>query len=188
MQANGHIIWLWKRCGRLMPILLLCILLLMCNGRSVAQMSHPTATPEQSDAQKAFEKLKTLAGSWQTTIMGMTVNSTIRVTSSGNAILYEATSTARPDDPITMFYVDGDRLLATHYCDAGNRPRLQGKMSADGKTFEFTLIDITGSTQRGYMNRMVFTVVDADHHIEESTWSLPGDKQFNVRGELTRTK
>jgi hypothetical protein len=160
----------------------------MWRATSVAQMSHPTNAAAPSDAQKAFEKMKTLAGSWQGTIMGMSVNGTIRVTSSGNAILYEVTSSARPDDPITMFYVEGERLLATHYCDAGNRPRMEGKMSPDGKTVEFTLVDIAGSTQKGYMNHMVFTIIDANHHTEGSTWSLPGDKQFQVRAELTRTK
>ena len=186
--SHRHICTLLMRLGGQMPILLICFVVLMGHAKSVAQMSHPAAPPALSDAQKAFEKMKTLAGSWQGTIMGMTINGTIRVTSSGNAILYEATSSARPDDPITMFYVDGDRLLATHYCDAGNRPRMQGKMSPDGKTFEFTLLDIAGNTQKGYMNHMAFTIVDADHHTVESTWWLPGDKQFQVSGELTRTK
>ena len=188
-RPNGHIIRPSQKSRGPMPILLLlCLLVLMGHGKSHAQMSHPMDAPVLSNAQKAFDKMKTLAGSWKGTIMGMTINGTLRVTSSGNAILYEVTSSARPDDPITMFYLDGERLLATHYCDAGNRPRMEGKMSPDGKTFEFTLIDIAGSTQKGYMNHMVFTITDADHHTEESTWSLPGDKQFQVRGELTRMK
>ena len=49
-------------------------------------------------------------------------------------------------------------------------------------TIEFTLVDIAGSTEHGYMNHVVFTVIDANHRTGESTWSLPGDKQFQVRG------
>ena len=151
-------------------------------------MPMPKTTGAQSDAQKAFEKLKTLAGSWEANVMGMPIQATIRVTSRGNAILHEATSSARPDDPITMIYVDGDRLLLTHYCDSGNRPRMEGKISADGNSVEFNLVDITGNTQKGFMNHVAFTIVDANHHTEESTWTLPGNKPMSVQAVFQRTK
>lgn len=157
---------------------------------SAQQMPMPMPKPSgsQSDAQKAFEKLKSLAGSWQGSVVGMPVQATIRVTSRGNAILHEMTSSAMPDNPITMIYVDGDRLLLTHYCDSGNRPRMEGKISPDGNSVEFTLVDITGNTERGFMNRVAFTLVDANHHNEESTWMLPGNKSFRAAGVLQRTK
>ena len=152
------------------------------------QMPMPKASGPQSDAQKAFEKLKTLAGSWEGTYMGMSGKVTIRVTSRGNAILHEVTSSGMPDNPITMIYVDGDRLLLTHYCDSGNRPRMEGKISPDGNSVEFTLFDITGNTEKGFMNRIAFTIVDANHHNEESTFMLPGNKSFRAGGVLQRTK
>ena len=152
------------------------------------QMPMPKTSGRQSDAQKAFEKLKTLAGTWQGSVMGMSVQATIRVTSRGNAILHEVTSSAMPDNPITMIYVDGDRLLLTHYCDSGNRPRMEGKISTDGNRVEFALFDITGNTEKGFMNRIAFTIVDANHHNEESTFMLPGNKSFRAGGVLQRTK
>jgi hypothetical protein len=172
----------------LVPALLICLLALMGHGTAVAQMSHPAVPSAQSDAQKAFEIMKTLAGSWEGSIMGMSTQITIRVTSSGNAILHEATGPGRPDNPITMFYVDEDRLLLTHYCDAGNRPRMVGKISPDGKTVEFDLLDVSGNTQRGMMNHMVFTKIDADHHSEALTYTLPGNKPMVAQFILTRTK
>src|SRR6267143_7172613 len=109
---------------------------------SVVLMSLCTVAFAQSDAQKSFDKLKTLAGSWeghvttvppQGDIEGKLMQVSLRVTSMGNALMHEMTGAGRPDDPITMFYVDGDRLLLTHYCDAGNRSRMAGKMTTDGK-------------------------------------------------------
>jgi hypothetical protein len=150
----------------------------------------------QSDAQKSFDQLKTLAGSWEghiTTfpadpeINGKLAQATIRVTSMGNAIMHEMKGEGRPDDPITMLYLDGDRLLLTHYCDAGNRPRMTGKMSPDGKTVEFDFLDVAGSTQYGHMHHAVFTFLDANHHIEDWTYMQPGDKPIRAHVELQRT-
>jgi hypothetical protein len=109
----------------------------------------------QSDAKKSFDNLKTLAGVWQGVLTttprspevdGKIGQITLRVTSMGNTILHEVHMEGRPDDPITMLYMDGDRLMLTHYCDAGNRPRMVAKSASDGKTVEFEFLDIAGDT------------------------------------------
>jgi len=155
------------------------------------------AAATQSDVQKSFDKLKTLAGSWegrvttlppQADVEGKLMQVSLRVTSMGNAIVHEATITGRPDDPITMLYLDGDRLLLTHYCDAGNRPRMVGTMSPEGKTVEFEFLDVAGSTQYGHMHHAVFTFLDANHHIEDWTYMEPGDKPVHAHFDLQRTK
>ncbi len=151
----------------------------------------------QSEAQKSFAQMKTLAGSWEGTVTAIPpqpdidnkhVQASLRVTSMGNAIVHEMTGAGRPDDPITMLYLDNDRLLLTHYCDAGNRPRMTGKMSPDGKTVEFEFLDVAGSTQYGHMHHAVFTVIDANHHTEDWTYMQPGDKPVHAHVDLTRTK
>ncbi|MBD0371828.1 MAG: hypothetical protein ICV60_13390 [Pyrinomonadaceae bacterium] len=164
--------------------------MLVGRGTSVAQtVSRPTNASAPSDAQKAFEKMKALTGSWQGTIMSIPINITIRLTSSGTAILHEATTDGGrpPNHEITMFYVDGDRLLATHYCDAGNRARLEAKMSPDGKTIEFSFLDVAGSTRGGLVKRMAFTMIDANKHIIELTFIMPNGKPIELRGEFQRT-
>jgi hypothetical protein len=153
--------------------------------RPAAKTSGP-----QSDAQKAFEKMKTLAGSWQGTVMDIPINFTIRAVSSGTAILHEGDTSAKgpPKHEITMFYLEGDRLLATHYCDAGNRARWEGKTSADGKAIEFSFLDVAGPTRGGYLKDMVITITDADHHIVAFTFVMPDGKPIQLRGEFQRTK
>lgn len=174
----------------LLPAILICLMVLMGGRTSLAQtVSGPANAAAPSDAQKAFEKMKTLAGSWQGTVMGMPINVTMRLTSSGTAILHEATGDGKrpPNHEITMFYVEGDRLLATHFCDAGNRARWVGKMSPDGKTIEFSFLDVAGSTRGGLAKNMAFTMIDANKHAIVLNFIRPDGKPVDVRGEFQRT-
>lgn len=172
----------------LMPTLLIC--LLAPAAVVFAQDNPPKSVSAQSDAKKAFTKLKTLAGSWEGSIMGKTVQVTIRVTAVGSAIMHDATgqSGGPGNHEITMMYLEGDRLLMTHYCDAGNRQRLEGKLSPDGNSVEFNLLDVAGPTDRGFAKRIVFTMTDANNHVIELIYSMPDGKPIQARGEFQRTK
>jgi hypothetical protein len=162
---------------------------------AVLLISLASAACAQTDAQNSFDKMKTLAGSWEgritTTpptpdVQGKTAKVSLRVTSTGHALMHEMRIDGREDDPITMFYVDDGRLMLTHYCDAGNRPRMTGKLSPDGKTVDFELLDISGE-MKYHMHHSVFTVVDANHHTEDWTF-MAGDKPVLAHFDLQRTK
>jgi len=164
---------------------------------SITTITFAQSAAPKSDAQKSFDVLKSLAGSWEGPAIvqppqpemkpGTNTTVTLRVTSMGNAMVHEMTSKERPDDPITMLYLDGDHLMLTHYCDAGNRPRMTGKISADGKSVEFTFLDVAGPLNYGHMDHAVFTLVDANHHVEDWTYMKPGDQPVHARFELQRT-
>jgi hypothetical protein len=164
---------------------------------SVALISLSTVAFAQADGQKSFDKLKTLAGSWEGTITtfppapdveGKHVQVTLRVTSMGNVLMHEMRVAGRPDDPITMLYMDSGRLLLTHYCDAGNRPLMVATASPDGNTVEFAFVDVAGSTQHGHMHHVMFSVIDPNHHIEEWTFMLPGGKSVRAHFDLHRVQ
>lgn len=161
----------------------LSVVLLLLATVVFAQSDAPKPVAP-SDAQMSFDILKSLAGSWEgrlTTVPqaaeveGKLVQVSLRVTSLGHALMHELRVEGRPDNPITMVVVDGGRLLLTHYCDADNRPRMVGKMSADGKTVEFDFLDVTGNLQYGHMYHAVFTVIDENHHTEDWTWKQGGN-------------
>ncbi len=170
--------------SKLLPAVLICLVMALGCGTAAAQTAAP------SDAQKAFDQMKTLAGSWHGTIMGIPIDVTIRLASSGTAILHEGNTDGGrlPNHEITMFYVEGDRLLATHYCDGGNRARFEGKLSPDGKTSEFNFLDVTGNTKGGLVKRMAFTIIDSNKHLVEFTFIKPDGKPIELRGEFERTK
>jgi len=175
---------------------------------SLVLMSVPTLafaqTVPSSDAQRSFALLKTLAGAWQASVTvdppqpemgnGAMGQISLRVTSRGNALVHEMHEAGKPDDPgrydhpVTMFYVDSDHLYLTHYCDAGNRPRMVARTSPDGKTVEFDFLDLSGGNQYGHMYHAVFTLIDANHHVEDWTYLMPGDKPVHAHMDLKRAQ
>jgi hypothetical protein len=178
--------------------LVLSILLMSAPTGSFAQAHEhkSVGTTAPSEAQKAFDKLKSLAGSWvgqlttspqEPTVDGKFAQFSLRATSRGHALVHEMSVSGLPDHPVTMFYLDDDRLRLTHYCDAGNRPRMVGTLSPDGKTLEFTFLDLSGGNERGHMHHAVFTFIDENHHTEDWTYMVPGDKPVRVHFDLQRT-
>ena len=176
-----------------------------CALMLIASTAAPSEKPDaqQSSAQAAFARLKTLAGTWKGVAamgpqpgMSAPVRVSLRVTSGGSAILHEMVPEGRSDDPtrgeddpITVIYVEGDRLMLTHYCDTGdNRPRMVGTLSPDGKSIKFELVDVSGGKRHGYMNGAVFTMIDANHHTEDWASMSPDDKSVQAHIDLARTK
>jgi hypothetical protein len=161
-----------------------------------AQSAPQKSDAQKSDAQKSFDSMKKLEGNWQGQVSvaehpemsNMMGHISFRVTSMGNALVHEMSGEGRPDHPVTMFYLDGDKLTLVHYCDAGNRPRMVARTSPDQKTVEFDFVDLSGGTNYGHMHHALFTFIDADHHTEDWTYMEPGDKQVHAHMELTRAK
>ncbi len=173
-------------------------------AQSEAHERKTADKPAPSEAQKIFEEIKTLAGEWEGPITvtppvpemsdGKPMHVTMRVTSRGNALVHEMQEAGTPldatkyDHPVTMFYLDDDRLSLVHYCDAGNRPHMVARKSADGKRVEFDFVNLSGSNENGHMAHAVFTLVDANHHTEDWTYMMPGDKPMHAHFDLTRVK
>ena len=90
---------------------------------------------------------------------------------------------------VTMFYLDGDRLMLTHYCVARNQPRLVATSFADaGKTITFTFLDGTNlpSRDKGHMDKMVFRFIDDNHAVSHWTWYQDGKEKWLEEINLER--
>ncbi len=185
-----------KSLRSVLPIVLMS-LSTVAFAQNEAQKS--AAAPVPSEAQKSFTTMKSLAGEWEGIVTvpdapemsGAKMHASLRVTSRGHAMVHEFQEAGTPldatkyDHPVTMLYVDGDELTLVHYCDAGNRPRMTGKMSPDGKTVEFEFKDISGSMAY-HMHHSRFTVIDANHHTEDWTFMMK-DKPIHAHFDLYRT-
>jgi len=137
----------------------------------VAALALATASGcAQSDAQKAFATIKALPGNWVGDTQMGPVQVNFKVTAGGSAVMSEILG---KEDMISMFNLDGpSRLLMTHYCAAGNEPRMEASVSPDGKVITFNYVEATNlaTPEAGHMQKMVLTVIDDNHHTEEWTF------------------
>jgi len=141
-----------------------------------------TAVYAQTDAQKAFNAIKNMPGTWEGKAPdGHALQVTYKVTAGGSAV--ESEILVPNEDMISMFHLDGpNRLLLTHYCAAGNQPRMQASLSPDGKVITFNYVDATNlaSPDAGHMQKMVLTMIDDSHHTEEWTFVDHGKEHKEV--------
>ncbi len=147
-------------------------------------VSKVTSTPQ-------WESLKSLVGEWDgSTVKAgrkMATHVSVRMTGDGSAIMH-VIDAGTPHEMVTMFYMDKDRLMATHFCSAHNQPRFEAVASPNPKEIAFAFKDGTNIRPGdAYMSRLAITLVDADHHDEAWGYDLAG-KVSTATFHLTRVK
>jgi hypothetical protein len=135
--------------------------------------------------------LKTLVGDWKGTYSGAEGAGegrlSYRLVSNGTSLM-ETMNSGHDEDMITMYHPDGNRIRATHYCAAGNQPRMIASgLSADGKTLAFAFVDASNVTDpdAGVMRSLTIHFQDSDHFSQDWTWREKGKDQV---GTFTYTR
>lgn len=143
-----------------------------------------------NDAAAGFARLKALAGEWETTIDGKKSHLTYEVIAGGSSVVEHESTTDRPE-MLTVYHLDGNRILLTHYCGAGNQPRMEAR-SFDPQTGElrFQFLDITNlaNANAGHMHNTTLRLVD-NHHVS-SEWQFfeNGQPKFTEKAQYTRIR
>ena len=141
------------------------------------------------DAQQSFDQLKSLAGNWEGKGSdGSAVEVSFKVMGNGSSVVSEINSHKHGDNMVSVFHMDKDRLLITHYCGAGNQPRMQATTSPDGKTITFNFVDGTNilPSQIGYMQKLIVSIADGAHHSEKWILKTNDGKEMTENFELER--
>jgi hypothetical protein len=142
---------------------------------ATAMSGEPTPRAITESA-AAFKQLASLAGEWQAIQDGAPVKETYTLTANGTVLMSE-TKPANSEAMITMFTVDGDHLIATHYCVAGNQPQMVTGVPGDlEKGVTFSLERVTGmKTPEDWHNTgLTVTLDDKDHMTQQWTYLYKG--------------
>ncbi len=146
------------------------------------------ADTKPATANPTFDKLKTLAGTWEGKAPnGDVIANQWRVIAGGSAVVISV-GVPGEDEMLTVIHPDGANVLATHYCVAKNQPRYT-VTSTDPKVIEFNFKDITNAApEAGHMHAGRITIIDANHIQQEWTWRQDGKDTKVGPMEFTRKK
>lgn len=144
---------------------LAALLILAAATASLAAAAGPQSLPDPARAAAAFERLRQLEGAWiGSSTRGWEEQVTYRVLAKGSAVLSTSYFRDNPEENMaTIYHMDGDRLMLTHYCEAGNQPRMVAtRISPDGREIDFTFLDATNlaSPGAGHMASAVYRFHD----------------------------
>lgn len=153
--------------------------------------AEPPAPNPKVDAKALFEKWKALAGTWESgdkdgdgqpdwTVV-------YRVTAGGSAVM-ETLFPGTPKEMVTMYTVDGDDFVLTHYCAMGNQPRMKAVPSdvASRVTFEFVSGGNMKSRDEQHMDSLTAVFKDATHVRHDWTMWADGKAAHVLSFDWTR--
>ena len=146
----------------------------------------PTIHPNPNAAHEAamLGPITQLAGDWEMTDEHGTAHLAARfaVTSAGSAVR-EIMFPGEPHEMTNLYHMDGGNLVLTHYCAAGNQPRMVASKAAetdDGVVFHFGLDDVSNlrASHDHYMGDMTLTILKSGNIRQD--W-----RSYDREGNLT---
>jgi hypothetical protein len=149
--------------------------------------------PGARTSSQQFAALKQLAGDWVE--IGKDgrptekVISSMRVTAGGTAV-QETLFPGTEKEMVTMYHLDGDHLVLTHYCILGNQPRMQAEASSDVNQIAFKFAGASNLKSAGaqHMDHATLTLEGKDRLKSEWVSCEDGQTCHEVRFDLARKR
>lgn len=145
----------------------------------------PAAVAADHSYDDAWTALQELAGTWQLTREGREGPPglvTYHVTSRGSVVFEEfvGKTPGGVRNMATAYHLDGDELVATHYCGAGNQPRMKAtSWDPESRTLRFDFLDITHHEDPNdyYTTNIELQFVDDGHAVLRFRGRIDGEMQ-----------
>ena len=170
-------------------------LLAIASACASTEASVPVDANRAEEAKAGFEKIKSLAGDWagmggEESGMSM-VEVRYRVTAAGSAV-EETIMPGTDHEMVTMYHLDNDKLMMTHYCAAGNQPTMVGVpvRSKEGDVasirFDFAHATNMASPNAGHMHQAEMVFESMNNLASKWTYWENGKAGHQATFQLTR--
>jgi hypothetical protein len=151
-------------------------------GMALVAMASAAFAADKTKSEEAFDRLASLKGEWKGQMDGINTSLTYTLTANGSALM-EQCQPQKGAEMVTMFTVDGDHLIATHYCSAKNQPQMATSAIADvQKPLAFSLVRISGLKSPDAFHNTGLTIIqeDNDHLTQEWSYQFKGKTGKNI--------
>lgn len=149
----------------------------------LGSMAFAAANPD-------FDRVKSLEGEWEgKDASGTAFDVGYRLISSRTAVM-ESMKIPEHSDMTTVYYLDGDRLMLTHFCAKDNQPRMKAEPASENGAITFRFLDATNlpDSEAGHMVKLVLNWHDANHFDQEWTYREAGKETREVFALTRRIK
>jgi hypothetical protein len=160
------------------------LLLALAGTIGLSALAGPPASP-------TFDRFKALAGEWIAaedldTIKKGDLVARYRLTGGGSAVVEELFP-GKPHEMTTVYHLDGEDVVLTHYCMGGNQPRMRARQTKDA-TVAFAYDGGTNIDPKKtrHMHQATFEFVSADEFRTEWVQHADGKPGGTVRVHLVR--
>ena len=123
-----------------------------------------TGAAKASEPAISFELLKNLVGIWKLKNKSSDFRISFELTAA-DSVVVETWISKDKKHSLTLYHLDGERLIATHYCPQGNQPRLQ-MTTASTNLLEFEFFDATNLTSPAASHQDFLSLKINDTHTE----------------------
>ena len=180
-----------ERRNEVIAVALGCLLLIVLAPLSAqAQAGNDKKASDLTTTRAAFERFKRLEGKWRgRSTKGWEETTSFKTIAAGSVVVSTSFDAHPNETMMTMYHLDSDRLILTHYCVAKNQPRLVATSFADdGKTITFTYLDGTNlpTRDRGHMDKVIIRFQDDNHVTSQWTWYQAGKESWMEEIQLER--
>jgi hypothetical protein len=167
------------------PAVLALTTLLFQGCATTTPSSPPTAAadarPERDKAKREalLSAVAQLAGRWEVLDQEEPAFIEFAVSSGGSAVV-ETMFPGTPHEMTNMYTLDGNSLVMTHYCAAGNQPHMRASELRSGE-LAFTSFGVSdlASPNDSYMADMTITFID-DTRVNETWRGLAGGEESEM--------
>jgi len=168
------------------------ILAVVIATAATAQVSV-IGVPDRDPATPNLDTIKKLVGDWveldEDGVPTDTVVSSYRVTAAGSAVL-DVEFGGSDHEMLTVYYMDGDDLVLTHYCMLGNQPHMRAEPGTGPDKLVF---NCEGGTNINcavdqHMHRGELTLIDEDHMLSKWFMLDKGETTYTADFKLVRRK